>query len=214
MAHENWVADEQYYLDEEFQGLIDHETRAFKELHDRKQAWIQKKEAKTPPGKIVTWFGKHEGRLLEDLEDGYVMALINIFNRDGDNAHPNIWKFKELYDRYNDWLVAEKIRTWRSPGSIPIWFGQDKGQEFRKVYKDQPRKWRWLQENTRWAPLLKAIAREYEAWLSTHRRNEPAARSAPNIVHPVGERLGPNDDGGASDIGSYESDDAQTPRSS
>lgn len=99
------------------------------------------------------------------------------------------------------------MRTSKSPGSIPIWFGEDKGREFRTIYDSQPRKWGKLLKICRWAPILKAIAREYEEWkLSRPPRKQAASRNKPVIVNPVGERLGPADDGVASDDESYISD--------
>ncbi|TGO45409.1 hypothetical protein BOTNAR_0672g00040 [Botryotinia narcissicola] len=160
-----------------------------------------------PPGKTIMWFGQHKGIAFDKLEDGYVMSLVNFYYRDGDKAIPNIRKFKELKYTYDSWLIAKKMRTSKSPGSIPIWFGKDKGREFRKLYDSQHRVWRKLLRICRWASILKAIAREYEEWkLSKPPRKQAASRNKPVIVNPVGERLGPADDGVASDDESYISD--------
>ncbi|KAF7939375.1 uncharacterized protein EAE97_007455 [Botrytis byssoidea] len=180
----------------------------FKSLYDRKQVWIEKNSSELPPpGKTIMWFGQHKGIAFDKLEDGYLMSLVNFYYRDGDKAIPNIRKFKELKDTYDSRLILKKMRTSKSPGSIPIWFGEDKGREFRKIYDSQPRQWRKRLKICRWAPILKAIAREYEECkLSRPPRKQAASRNKPVIVNPVGERLGPADDGVASDDESYISD--------
>ncbi|TGO32763.1 hypothetical protein BHYA_0290g00020 [Botrytis hyacinthi] len=184
------------------------DIKDFKVLYDRKQVRGKENASElSPPGQTIMWFGKYEGTAFDKLKDGYVMWHINNYHKDGDRADSNTRKVKELYDRHNSWLVAKGMRTWKSPGSIPIWFGKDKGSEFRKIYKSQPQKWSWLLENTRWAPILKAIAREFDEWLLKNPpRQQSASRNRPVIVNPVGERLGPDDDGVASDDGSYISD--------
>ncbi|KAF7913749.1 uncharacterized protein EAF01_000155 [Botrytis porri] len=190
--------------------------KEFMTLYDRKQVWIERNPSKLPPpGKTIMWFGKYQGIAFDKLKDGYVMSLVNFYHEDGDEAFPNIRKFKELKDRYDSWLVAKKMRTSKSPGSIPIWFGEDKGSEFRTIYKSKPRKWRWLLKNSRWAPILKAIAREFDEWLlKKPPRNQPASRNRPVIVNPVGERLGPGDDEVASNDESYITDDGFVDESS
>ena len=93
-----------------------------------------------------------------------------------------------------------------------IWFGKFKGHEMRVLYQASW-KWRWLLKNCeRWRDDLEDIERRYLIWKSRQaprRQLGPAAqRAAPNIVHPVGERLDCRDDGAASDAGeSYISDD-------
>ncbi|KAI9650675.1 hypothetical protein NHQ30_000697 [Ciborinia camelliae] len=180
--------------------------RTLKSLYDRKKAWTEKKEAKIPPGSIPIWFGKHEGVLFKDLEDSYVYWALNECARG--TASANLHKFKDLYNRYNDWLDRKHNRSKKSPGSIAIWFGEDKGREFRQV-RNQPRKWRWLitPGNCRWRPRLLEIDRQYQKWLEGHRRKPSQYRKRPEIVNPRGERLGREDDGAASDVGSYVSDD-------
>lgn len=73
------------------------------------------------------WFGMHKGSVFEELDDGYVMYLVNCFYNDGNNAILNVryhrvWenkcqltknvmsiqKFEELYDEHDVWLVTEK----------------------------------------------------------------------------------------------------------
>ncbi|KAF7958529.1 hypothetical protein EAE96_002071 [Botrytis aclada] len=194
---------------QKFDELPTCHIKDFKALYDRKQVWIENNASKLPPpGKTTMWFGKHQGTAFDKLEDGYVMWFINEYHKDADGADSNIRGVKKLYDRHNSWLVAKGIRTWKSPGSIPIWFGEDEGKEFRTIYKSKPQKWRWLLENTDWAPILKAIAREYDAWLLKNpSRQKSASQSRPVIVNPVGERLGPRDDGVAFDDEFYISDD-------
>ncbi|PQE03537.1 hypothetical protein CJF31_00010110 [Rutstroemia sp. NJR-2017a BVV2] len=179
----------------------------FMNIYDQKQAWLDRRQSKIPPGKTEMWFGMHEGTLFEDLPYDYMEYILNIYDEDPVSCHTNIRKFKELSDKYNSWL-EEKHGRKKSPGSITIWFGQDKGREFRTIYRSQPRKWRWLiKEHRLWRPRLLAIAAQYEEYLASHRRKQPSYRSRPIIVNPVGERLGRMDDEPASDGGDYESDD-------
>jgi hypothetical protein len=90
-----------------------------------------------------------------------------------------------------------------SPGSILLWFGEYKGHEIRKVYnpsaKGGGRRWAWYLNNTVWAPLLRQIEQDYLEWLDMHRRESGTHRAAPVILNPVGEALGPWDDGVASE---------------
>jgi hypothetical protein len=90
-----------------------------------------------------------------------------------------------------------------SPGSILLWFGEYKGHEIRKVYnpsaKGGGRRWAWYLKNTVWAPLLRQIEQDYLEWLDMHRREPGSHRAAPVILNPVGEALGPWDDGVASE---------------
>lgn len=32
------------------------------------------------------WFGEHEGITFDELEDGYVMSLVNMYSKEGDAA--------------------------------------------------------------------------------------------------------------------------------
>ncbi|PQE06120.1 hypothetical protein CJF30_00005056 [Rutstroemia sp. NJR-2017a BBW] len=179
----------------------------FMSLYEQKQAWLDRRQSKIPPGKTEMWFGMHEGTLFEDLPYDYMEWMLNKYEEDPVSCDANIRKFKELSDKYNSWL-EEKHGRKKSPGSITIWFGQDKGREFRTIYRSQPRKWRWLiKEHRVWRPRLLAIAAQYEEYLATHRRKQPSHRSRPIIVNPVGERLGRMDDEPPSDGGDYESDD-------
>jgi hypothetical protein len=115
----------------------------------------------------------------------------------------------KAYEKYLDSIRRRAI----SPGSILLWFGDYKGHEIRKVYNPSARgggrRWTWYMKNIVWAPLLRQIEQDYLEWLDTHRRVSGSHKEVGVILNPVGEALGPWDDGVASedessdDMGSF-----------
>jgi hypothetical protein len=110
-------------------------------------------------------------------------------------------KWTKTFKAYERFLRS-KHRREISPGSILFWFGGDKEREIRSVCnldaKGGGRLWRWYIKNTVWAPLLRQIEQDYREWRDTHRRVSGSHRAARVILNPVGEALGPWDDGVAS----------------
>jgi hypothetical protein len=109
-------------------------------------------------------------------------------------------KWMKVFKAY-DRLLNSINRRAISLGSILLWFGEYKGHEIRKVYNPCARGGgrRWYMNNTVWGYLLTQIEQDYLEWLDTHRRESGSHRAAPVILNPVGEALGPWDDGVASE---------------
>jgi hypothetical protein len=51
------------------------------DIFDRKQAWLDRRNSKIPPGKTEMWFGKHKGSLFEDLSYHYMESLLNLYHK-------------------------------------------------------------------------------------------------------------------------------------
>ena len=70
-----------------------------------------------------------------------------------------------------------------------------------RLHYNAPRRWRYLvnYEGGKWRDDLLEIEQRYLLWRETHPGKEYAPRAPANVVHPMGEKLGPKDDGAASD---------------
>ncbi|KAI1878989.1 hypothetical protein JX265_003166 [Neoarthrinium moseri] len=150
--------------------------------HDDGSSTVDSAEAMGgDPGETVMWFGKHEGSRLQDLDEGYCWALVEYSYQYPHSL--NLARFRELHTKYLD----RRYETQCCLSTI-VWFGEYKGHEIRKLPRGR---WRWLLNNCdKWRRSLQDILRRHSA-----------------LLDPVGKRLGPQDDGIASDNDeSYNSD--------
>ncbi|KAI1462301.1 hypothetical protein F4805DRAFT_410111 [Annulohypoxylon moriforme] len=151
------------------------------------------------PGDEVMWFGKFMGTPLKDLSENYRWTIYRLGR---EKPSPLLQEYRQLHDLYTASLDEKQ-----SPLSTKVWFGQHRGHELRTLY-NAPRRWNWLVQNTVWGPELRGIQKRWLAWKAKHPRRPPVSRARPVIQNPVGSRLGPRDDGVASDIDEpYDTDD-------
>ncbi|KAH7920964.1 hypothetical protein BV22DRAFT_1039204 [Leucogyrophana mollusca] len=141
------------------------------------------------PGEWTLPFGKYKGQRLDQIPDDYRWCMVNI------KYASNSWHscLVGANRRYQASLNPD-----RSPGSEIIWFGKRyRGYRFDAVYQ-RPGFMRFCfspgREITSWYPRLVDLYDRYEAWLQNHRREYRPRRPAV-IENPVGEAIGPWDDG-------------------
>lgn len=163
------------------------------------------------PGATLLWFGEHEGVRLDRLTEAQRRELLYQGRRNYTSI--DLVKYCKLHEEYIVWLDEWKNR---SPLSTIIWFGKYyQGYEIRKIFHE-PKRWNWFLAHCaeRLDDLLE-IQERYYRWLERQpRRRRPVARAARIIVNHVGERLGAQDDGVASDYDQdYEADGFVVPDS-
>lgn len=116
-------------------------------------------------------------------------------------------KYCNLHDLYIKWLDERRNQ---SPLSTIIWFGTYyRGYEIRKIFHS-PKKWNWFLSHCpeRRDDLLEIQERYYRWRARQTRRSRPIVRAPHIIVNRVGQRLGAQDDGFASDADEdYETDE-------
>ncbi|ESZ90517.1 hypothetical protein SBOR_9103 [Sclerotinia borealis F-4128] len=187
-------------------------------------------EEPNPGEEIINVGTKHKGRSYDEmiqLNKNYIKWAVREYEKAPDDASDMILTLKDLFDRKKAWSEKKELKR---PGSTPMWFGRHEGiliqdleysyvqwilnecaggTEFADFHKFNRSKKSpgsiiiWFgQDKGRVPPDLGQLAWEMEMAYRARRVRRP-----PEIVNYCGRRLGSEDDGAASDVGSYISDD-------
>ncbi|KZV70065.1 hypothetical protein PENSPDRAFT_651834 [Peniophora sp. CONT] len=146
--------------------------------------------AEDNPGARTLWFGKHDGKRLDEVDEGYIAWA----------CHPK----RRTYAWYNDFKqLCNEYRQWRkehfpdeNPGNAIVWWGRYEGQEFRKMYSAYGHMNFILQsrfKGCRWYFWLTDHTKRYKAWLNHHRRSRQP-RVSTGYRRDIGERVDSRDD--------------------
>ncbi|OTB07846.1 hypothetical protein M426DRAFT_8443 [Hypoxylon sp. CI-4A] len=145
------------------------------------------------PGATIISFGKFEGMRLDEIK---TTDRLNYLRFARGSTSPNMAAFVELNERWMNWLDEDQNK---SPLSTIVWFGKYQGHDVRLLYSRE-RLWAWYTStDCYWAPELRDIGRRYLVWRKRHPRRRTFRRTPSKHQNRVGQKLGPWNDGAASD---------------
>ncbi|KAK7745230.1 hypothetical protein SLS62_009859 [Diatrype stigma] len=84
------------------------------------------------PGATVIWFGKYEGKRLDELDMGYRLKLVEYA---AETPAPNLVHFRDLHQKLVAWTNERA-----EPGATIMWFGMHRGDRLDQLEEEYCRK--------------------------------------------------------------------------